>query len=257
MVCRIGVGPHGAVQLRRRWASRSQYDSDSRVAKAARSEEARAGDSGAARPHARRFSQWLLTIPHAPDLPHLVNDVPQLNIALESYGRALFRFGRPRGDYVNVVLAIVDLRRELRRQLGPAWECSELWQSHVPGGNRLALPLIVLKAFTTLSLSWGWLRTAAMLRLCFHAMLRPSEALKAKRGHLVLPEDLWRDPSADRVYINIESPKTRTSAARQQYGRSDDPFTAFLWRTLCGSAGQGTLLWDGAPARFRARWNVL
>ena len=45
------------------------------------------------------MSCWLISIPGAPDLPTLVLRPAELNIALEAYGRALYRYGRPHGDY--------------------------------------------------------------------------------------------------------------------------------------------------------------
>jgi len=197
-----------------------------------------------------------MTVGGAPDLPALVQDPPQLNVALEAYGRALFRFGRPRGELVNTILAIVDLRRELRRLLSPAWDFVELWRSFCPGANRIALPEIMLKAMTAVALQWNWYRTAAALRLCFYALLRPGEFLKALRKHLVLPSDLCRDPSRDsRVYLNIAAPKTRSSGARQQHARSDDILTQRLWQFLADGAAPDEKLWTSSPAVFRTKWN--
>ena len=199
------------------------------------------------------FSVWLLTIPGAPDLPSLVSTPLELN------GRALFRFGRPRGDYVNTVLSIIDLRRELRRQLSPALDFAELWRSFFPGWNRVALGELILKAMCTQALCWGWLRTAAAgLRHCFYGMLRPAEFLKARRKDLVLAPDLCRDPYTDlRMFLGIVSTKTRTSGARHQHARSDDRHTAWLWSFLASGAAPEEPLWSLGSAVFRARWNVL
>jgi integrase len=156
------------------------------------------------------------------------------------------------------LLAIVDLRRELRRLLSPAWDFASLGQSYFPGSNRIALDEPILRAMATLALAWGWIRTAACLRLCFFAMLRPAELLGAKRRNLVLPPDLLRDPYKDpRVFLRITAPKTQNSGARQQFGRSDDWMTTWLWIALSLDAPPETPLWEGAPALFRARWNAL
>ena len=77
-----------------------------------------------------------------------------LNVALEAYGRALFRYDRPRDDYVHTVLAGVDARRELRRSLAPAWDFADMWKSFFPGANRTALPEIILTAMTAVTFAW-------------------------------------------------------------------------------------------------------
>ena len=43
------------------------------------------------------FALWLELVPHAPVLRGLVMNVEDLNMALEAYGRSLFRYGRSRG----------------------------------------------------------------------------------------------------------------------------------------------------------------
>jgi len=204
------------------------------------------------------FSQWSLQIPSAPDLVYLVTRPDELNLALEAFGRALFRHLRPRGEYINTILAIVDCRRSLRRQLSPAWDFAELWYSFMPGTNRVAMPYLLMEAFTAEGLSRGWVRWVAVLRLCFFGILRPGEVLSAKRRTLCLPSDLCRDANVDwRSYVGIVAPKTRLSAARQQYGRCDDWFTSWLWIALAEHADADAPLWEGTSNSFRAKWNVI
>ena len=120
------------------------------------------------------------------------------------------------------------------------------------------MPVILMQAYTVLALSWGWVRTAAAIRLCFFGLLRPGELLKGTRSDLVLAEDLCRDPRTDyRTYLNIATPKTRATGPREQFGRSDDPWAAWLWRSLVGRAAPHEKLWSAPVAAFRARWNHL
>jgi integrase len=121
----------------------------------------------------------------------------------------------------------------------------------------MAMPRLLMDAFTALALSWGWVRTAAMIRLCFFAMLRPGEGLAARRRHLALPEDLCQDPSSTRVFLAIDVAKTMQTGPRQQHGRSDDPLTRHLWTALVQAAPREEPLWSAPPHAFRARWNRL
>ena len=202
------------------------------------------------------FSQWLLSVPGAPDLVTLVMFPDILNLALEAYGRALYRHHRPRGEYLNTILAVVDCRRNLRRLLSPAWEFAELWRSFQPGRNRNALPKVMLDAFTVEALARGWIRWAACVRLGFFGIHRPGEILSATRGDLTLPSDLFRSVEQDcRCYLKVRAPKTRHAGARQQYGRCDDLDTTRLWLLLADGADVKERLWSGSDTKFRVKWN--
>ena len=204
------------------------------------------------------YALWLQGIPGAPPVPLLVQDVEELNTSLEAYGRSLFRHGRSRGEFVNLILGIVDARRLLRRQLSAAWDFVALWKSRYPGGNRIALPEELVRAMTTVSLYWGWVRFAATLRLGFYALLRPGEIANATRRGIVLPEDLCRSPLEDwRVYVHVGSPKTKGAGARQQHGRSEDPATCCLARRVLSRVSDDGGVWGGSSTLFRARWNAV
>lgn len=177
--------------------------------------------------------------------------------ALEAYGRDVYRQVPRRllGDYLAAVLAVADHRRDLRGRLSQAWDFAAVWKMEEPGTSNLAIPAIVLRAFVTTALFWGWPRFAALTAIGFGGLLRPSEFLLATRRLLVLPSDI--QGTWFRSYLRVPVPKSRWAAARRQLARIDEWWVTALAARVFGGLPLDARLWPAFPAAYRRRWNAV
>ena len=194
---------------------------------------------------------------NAPGLERLFHDGEALNDLLVSFGREMYEGMRARGQYVDFLLGIADLRRGLRRRLQVAWDFNTLWRTLVPGQNRLAMPLLVLQAMVAVALLWGWPLVAAHFLLGFGAILRPSEHLLARRAALILPRDHARPPLEPPLYLKVGAPKGAWAGARSQVARCDDLQTLRLWDALAVGANAEDALWPLSLLQFSRRWAAI
>ena len=74
----------------------------------------------------------------------------------------------------------------LRRQLQPSWDLAFSWMREEPPTHPLAPPWQILCAMLTVSITWGGVKVAAILALCWGGLARVGEVLAARRD-LVLP----------------------------------------------------------------------
>eukprot|EP00439_Symbiodinium_sp_Y106_P018455 s819_g2.t1 len=131
-----------------------------------------------------------------------------------AFGNDLYASGRPYWHYAETINALTSLRPSLRKQLQGAWDLAHTWLAEEPYVHHTAMPAPVLVAILSTCLLWGWLKEAGIFALCFGALLRAGEAVKACRRDLVFPADaLW---GQSYVLVRIHEPKTRGRAARHQ-----------------------------------------
>ena len=158
-------------------------------------------------------------------------------------------------DYSDTILAIVDMRRSLRKMLSEAWDFARVWAGLCPVEHRLAMPGVMLIAWCVLALAWGWPKMAALCSFGWSAFLRPGEFLRAHRRDLVLPSDvLASDRSA---WLRIVEPKTRFRGPRRQLARSDEQWVIALMEAVYRTADPDSRLWPGSDAAFRRRWDAI
>ena len=188
-----------------------------------------------------------------PPLEKLFHDTEQLSAALESFGRHLHEDERARGDYVNLLLGVTDRRRTIRRRLQTAWDFNSLWRALMPGGNRLAMPRVVMQARVAVAFRWGWPLVAGYLLLTFGCLPRPTEHLSALRRGLVLPRDPQKPPLEGPLFLAVGAPKNAWAGARRQCARCDDELTILLWDALAVGSSAQEALWPASAARFTAR----
>ena len=187
----------------------------------------------------------------------LLEKPERLAQALEAFG--VYLHGQlPRRslrDYATTILAIVDLRRSLRRSLTQAWDYAALWKAEEPGDNRLALPAVVLRAMMVVCFHWNWMPFAALTAAGFAGIMRPSEFLLATRQLVVLPNDV--QGAWFRSYFRIPLPKSRWTAARRQLARIDDWWVTELLSLLFEDYPPAERLWGLSPSAYRRRWDAV
>lgn len=184
----------------------------------------------------------------------LVN-AEEINTWLASYGRQLYRAGRPYGHYSETINAVVSQKAILRRYLQPAWDVAYSWMRNEPPSHHTAMPWQVLLSLLSTAILWGWIREAGLLALAFGGLLRPGECLNAVRRDLLLPGDTRFSNTF--VLLALEEAKTRFSAARHQCAKLDSPDLAKLVVLAFGHLLPNERLWPHSNQTFRNRFRQL
>ena len=179
-------------------------------------------------------------------------DLDLINEELCKFGRWLFYEGKPYYHFSELMNAITSRRPILRRSLQQAWDLAFMWGSFEPVEHHIAMPHQVLVALIASAWCWGWSREAAIFALSFGALLRIGEALQARRGDVLMPEDV--DHTVSYVLIRIKEPKTRFRAARHQASKVEQPDLIAIIRIGFAGLGAGDPLWHLSGATLRARF---
>ena len=179
-----------------------------------------------------RFEVWLLKSRRINLISFLDLDVRRADGILGSYGKVLFEEGGARGVFAETINALVDVRRDWRRQLPVAWDTCWVWRGLEDSYSHIAMPDTVFLAFVAAAISWGWLDVAAILVVAFLGMLRPGEACA-----LLVDDFVFHDlPGGGRcLFVRISNPKMRRLGPRREHVRLDDlEVIDFLKRILDG-----------------------
>ena len=203
------------------------------------------------------FNSWLTEVGVA--LDDLLNpqflDIETVNLALEKYGRALYKAGRPYNHYAETINAVSAKRPQLRRVLQGAWDLAYTWLREEPPTHHLALPWQALLCLLSVAFCWNWSRVAGVVALSWGGIARIGEVLNAKRRHLVLPADLAG--SINYSLLQIEEPKTRFKAARHQVARLDQPELLKVVEIAFETLDPSQALWPFSPQTLRKRFQKL
>ena len=179
-------------------------------------------------------------------------DLDLINDELCKFGRWLFYAGKPYYHFSELINSITSRRPVLRRSLQQAWDLAFMWGSFEPVEHHIAMPHQVLVALIASAWCWGWSREAAIFALSFGALLRIGEALQARRGDVLMPEDV--DDTVSYVLIRIKEPKTRFRAARHQASKVEQPDLIAIIRIGFAGLRAGDPLWHLSGATLRARF---
>ena len=178
-------------------------------------------------------------------------DVDLINQLLVTYGRWLFKEGKPFYHYCETLNGITTVRPQLRRTIQQAWDLAFMWGSFEPSEHHQAMPEQILIAVISVCWLWGWRREAAVFAMCWGALLRVGELLQAYRSDLITPEDV--DFTINYILLKIKEPKTRYRAARHQSGKLEQADLCFV--VSCGfqRLAKGDKLWQLSGSTLRTR----
>ena len=174
--------------------------------------------------------------------------------AVRAFGVFLYDAGVARHWLTDTINVLSARHPEWRASMAPAWQVDRAWARRHPGSSRINVPAGMLRAMVSVALLWGWSHFAGLLLLAFCGMLRPSEALAARRRHLVFPVDRLCE-SGD-VFLHIVDPKTRRFA-RLQHARVSDPEVCALLQAIFGGLAADAPLAPWGASAFRSRWNAI
>eukprot|EP00435_Cladocopium_sp_Y103_P022474 s2365_g5.t1 len=132
------------------------------------------GQTQAYRDKLDQFSSWLVSQGVSFDsLVHVpVPDVDTISILLEKYGRGLYASGKPYNHYAELTNGFAAKKPILRRQLQAAWDLAYSWLRVEPPIHHVALPWQALLPILATSISWGWIRVAAVIALSWGGRTR-------------------------------------------------------------------------------------
>ena len=150
------------------------------------------------------FSQWLVEVLGVA-LEQLFQRKPFDHEAfceyLISFGNDLYSSGRPYWHFAETINSLTSLKPSLRRQVQGAWDLAYTWLAEEPYEHHTAMPAQVIIAVLSTCLLWGWIKEAGIFALCWGALLRAGEAVKARsarhvlhRGAAACPAGPWKRP---------------------------------------------------------------
>lgn len=174
---------------------------------------------------------------------------------LIAFGYHCYETGSPLHYYRQLLAHVQKQFIGLRPYMSPAWEVCTRWHIIEPTQHRPPLPEALLRAMSTVGLSWGWTVWTAVLICSFYSASRIGELLRAKRRHVLTPVDLLSERKV--LYVQIISPKSRRAGAIVQYVTVTDreivKFLTAVWQDWSPDAS----LFPGSPGSFRSRWDAI
>jgi len=198
-----------------------------------------------------RFDRWMRTVGLG-TLASISNSPEKVNAALTAYLQLLFDDQMPFSWGSNLLAGVQFLYPALRAQLTPSWSAQRKWINSVAHDLRPPVPEELLLAVAVVFVLYGWHRSAILLLVGHHAMLRPAEMGRIRRGHLCLPSDFGGVPG--RGALSIAESKTATRASRIQSVILDDPTIVEALESLWCNANTHACMCPGGVSGLGARF---
>lgn len=203
------------------------------------------------------FNRWASEHFSPKAVDSLLSCPATLGVLISAFGKHIFEQGQ--SIYLLRQL-ITHVQREnpmTRPHLQSCWQLVSKWEIIEPTVHRTPLPLVIFRAMMSLSIGWGWLRTAGIIALTFFGICRPGETLSGLREDLLLPSDLVAE-DASQVFFKIRNPKgRRRGLGRVQHSKISDLSIANFLQKVFGQLRKDDPLFPGSPASFRRRWDLL
>lgn len=145
--------------------------------------------------------------------------------------------------------------RSLRGKIRRAWDALSSWRLTMPTGHRVPFPIEILNAVSLVALelalgatsqSLRWLSLHVLLRVGFHALLRPAELCNLRAGDLKF--SLGRVPY---VVLAVRNPKNRAFLGRMQFVILKDQATVLLLHWFVKGLAPEVKLWSGSVTTMR------
>ena len=108
-----------------------------------------------------------------------------------------------------------------------SWRALRVWQNRTPVRTRIAMPLAVLNAMTTVAVGLaisleGWGRVlfwacAVLWQAAFEGIMRPGETVGLIRAEVVFADDLLDSSEAEQTILTVDEAKNWKHMGRKQY----------------------------------------
>jgi len=139
--------------------------------------------------HVKSFERWLRDNFQIGGEVLFAREPKVVDTVLQAYVQYLYDEQAPLAHGTYTLAGLQHFHTHIRGQIKGAWGSLREWRIVTPTEVRTPLPVEVLEAMLCTCMVWRWYRTAAILWLGFHCLLRPGEAGGALRHHLVLEND--------------------------------------------------------------------
>ena len=141
-----------------------------------------------------------------------------------------------------------------RQDLVTAWELLSRWEQVQPVTHRVPVPKLILDAVLAVSISWGWLRFAALTALAFHGAMRVGQPIVATREDLILPDEAALLQKFR--FLRVSKPKPgRRGRGRVQHARVDDAGAVDLAVAAFSHLDPSEKLFAATASTYRRRWD--
>ena len=157
------------------------------------------------------------------------------------------------------ILGVQLLKPAFRHHLRRAWDGIESWQFLVPSQNRVPVPLRIVDGLAITLAVQGckhtplaalyWL-AAVLVRMAFHGLMRPGEALNLRFGDLLVT-----DSAHAPLVVAIRDPKNKSSMGRYQHRTIQCPGTAAWAAWISKDRHVDDYIWPASAEKFRAFWD--
>ena len=203
------------------------------------------------------FINWLLT-KLSEQAVEQIFVCPTLAVEiLKQYGIHLYAEGRGLYELRHLLVLAQQRHPPLRAVMAPAWGLVSMWEEQHPVRHRQPLHEILFRAMFSAAVLKGWLRFAATLLLGIEGIARIGELLRATRGDLVLPLDMF-DVSTAAAFLRVNRPKTlRRGKGRIQHLKVENHLAISFLQYVFGPLSDFLPLFPLSASAFRNRWDKL
>ena len=201
-----------------------------------------------------RFVEWLESELGSDTLNFFATS-PQLQLHfVRTFGNFLYQRNEPMYLFRHLVVYLQQMFPSYRGLMSTSWDLLARWELVQPVDHRPPMPKLILDAFISLGLSWGWHRWCAATLLAFHGAMRAGETLRAKRSDLLLPCDSGLERNV--LFLQVQKPKPgRRGRGRVQHARITDSFAIRVATAIFEHLQPGEFLYPVSPSTFRRRWD--
>ena len=186
-----------------------------------------------------------------------LQQAPELQLHfVRAFGNWLFSEGEPMYLFRHLVVCSQQQFPGFRHVLAESWDLLTKWEIVEPVSHRPPMPRLVLDAFLTLALSWGWKRWAAITAAAFFGAMRVGEPLRARRKDLVLASEALLQNAV--CFLKITAPKSgRRGKGKMQHARVTEPFAVQLLEEVFAEEAANSMLYPASAATYRQRWDKI
>ena len=171
------------------------------------------------------------------------------------------------GDATLGILCIMRFLACARVGLRRSWEMLHAWKLAEPGEYRVPCPKNLMQSMTAICFASGaaahgldaaiWFSMAVLIWLSFDALLRPVEAFRLQRRHIIFSTDVGAAVLEWTVVV-VTAPKNRRFMGHSQFVLLESMPLVVLLHWYCADLPAGSYLFPACRSKFSAYWkNVL
>ena len=176
---------------------------------------------------------------------------------LRRFGLHLYESGGQLYEFRHLCVIVQQRFPWCRPLMSPAWQLLNQWEELSPVVHRQPLPEVLYKSMVAAAMFLGWRRFAGCLVLAMEGITRIGEVLRATRGELLLPRELF-DPDSQTAFLQVKKPKTaRRGKGRVQHCSVRGELAVKFLDAIFGGLEPFLKLYPLSANSFRTKWTKL